>query len=55
MLTKVLDEDELEYTPGFFFGGEEIDEQDIADTYAFIAEAREAISNGEAVFYDSWW
>ena len=44
----------LEHTPGFFFGGEEIDPQDIEETKAFIEKSRTAISEGLAVFYDSW-
>ena len=40
---------------GFFFGGDEIDPRDITDTVAFIKTAQEAIENGEAVYYDSWW
>lgn len=54
-LAQALDEGSLKYTPGFFFGDDEIDPQDIIDTRQFIALAREAIQNGEAVFYDSWW
>ena len=45
----------LEHTPGFFFGGEEIDPQDIEETKAFIEKSRTAISEGLTVFYDSWW
>ena len=45
----------LEHTPGFFFGGEEIDPHDIEETKAFIEKSRTAISEGLAVFYDSWW
>ncbi len=54
-LALALDEDRLAQTPGFFFGDDEINEQDIVDTRAFITAAREAIRHGEAVFYDSWW
>ena len=45
----------LEHTPGFFFGGEEIDLQDIEEIKAFIEKSRTAISEGLTVFYDSWW
>ncbi|NJO02792.1 MAG: phosphoglycerate kinase [Bacteroidia bacterium] len=45
----------LEYTPGFFFGDEEIYPEDIEKTKQFIKDAEEAIKNGKAVFYDSWW
>ncbi|OSI25109.1 phosphoglycerate kinase, partial [Neisseria dumasiana] len=54
-LEQALDNNELEYTPGFFFGGEEVYPEDIEETKKFIAAAREAIANGLAVFYDSWW
>ena len=46
---------QLEDTPGFFFGGEEIYPEDIEETKKFIAAARAALANGLAVFYDSWW
>lgn len=54
-LEQALDENSLEHTPGFFFGGEEIYPEDVETTRAFIAQGREAIANGLAVFYDSWW
>ncbi|EGV38771.1 hypothetical protein l11_02180 [Neisseria weaveri LMG 5135] len=54
-LEQELEKDELEYTPGFFFGGEEVYPEDIEETKKFIATARDAIANGLAVFYDSWW
>lgn len=50
-----LDGGKLEHTPGFFFGGDEIYPEDIAETKAFIEKARAAIAAGLAVFYDSWW
>lgn len=43
------------YTPGFFFGDDEIYPEDITETKAFIEKARAAIAAGLAVFYDSWW
>lgn len=54
-LEQALDENTLEHTPGFFFGGEEIYPEDITETRQFIQKGREAINNGLAVFYDSWW
>lgn len=54
-LEQALKNDELEHTPGFFFGGEEIYPEDIEDTEKFIAAARHALAEGLAVFYDSWW
>lgn len=44
---------ELPDTEGFFFGESDGTEQ--ADDLAFIAKAREAIAQGQTVFYDSWW
>jgi hypothetical protein len=39
-------------TTGFFFG--ESDGRE-AEDLAFIAKAREALTAGLTVFYDSWW
>jgi hypothetical protein len=54
-LELVLLENKLPYQPGFFFGSANIDLEDILTTQKFIADAREAIKEGKAVFYDSWW
>ena len=54
-LEQALEKDELEYTPGFFFGGAEIYPENIETTRAFIQNARAALNQGLAVFYDSWW
>lgn len=54
-LEQALEKDELEYTPGFFFGGAEIYPEDIETTRAFIQNACAALNQGLAVFYDSWW
>lgn len=46
----------LKPTEGFFFGSyEEFTEDDKYAVLDFVNKAREAISNGYAVFYDSWW
>ena len=45
----------LEHTPGFFFGGPTVYPEDLDTTLTFIADARQAIFRGNAVFYDSWW
>ena len=47
--------DALPATEGFFFGGPEVHEEDIEDLRKFIAKSREAMANGLAVIYDSWW
>ncbi|MEW5704410.1 MAG: phosphoglycerate kinase [Pseudomonadota bacterium] len=43
----------LPETSGFFFGAS--DGTEVEDDLAFIAKARQAISEGESVFYSSWW
>jgi hypothetical protein len=45
----------LAHTPGFFFGGAELEPGDLEDLEAFIKGAREELAAGRIVFYDSWW
>ena len=40
---------------GFFFGIQEIDSEDLESVSYFIKVARQALADGKAVFYDSWW
>ena len=40
---------------GFFFGSQNIYPEDLETVAEFVAKAREAITDGKAVFYDSWW
>jgi hypothetical protein len=40
-------------TSGFFFGNTRGDEDE--DDLLFVKEAREAIANGNTVYYTSWW
>ena len=40
---------------GFFFGVTEIYPEDLESVADFIAKAREALADGQAVYYDSWW
>lgn len=55
-LEDAIDNDELTYTEGFFFGGDYApDADDIADYKAFIDLARHEIADGYCVYYDSWW
>ena len=42
----------LPHTTGFFFG---VSEGREAEDLAFIAKAREALGEGESVFFHSWW
>jgi hypothetical protein len=45
----------LKDTAGFFFGTSKLSDEDVQDVHDFIGKAREAIKQGNAVFYDSWW
>jgi hypothetical protein len=40
---------------GFFFGVQEIDSEDLESVATFVKVARQALADGKAVFYDSWW
>jgi hypothetical protein len=40
---------------GFFFGAQTIYPEDLESVAIFIAKAREALEDGNAVYYDSWW
>ncbi len=40
---------------GFFFGSQEIYPEDLESVADFIKLSRQAIAEGKAVFYDSWW
>ncbi len=46
---------ELKPRNGFFFGSQEIYPEDLESVSDFIAKARQALADGKAVFYDSWW
>lgn len=46
---------QLKPREGFFFGSQEIHEEDVESTVAFIEAAREAFEQGKDVYYDSWW
>jgi hypothetical protein len=40
---------------GFFFGAQTIYPEDLESVANFIAKARQALADGKAVYYDSWW
>jgi hypothetical protein len=40
---------------GFFFGAQEIYPEDLESVTTFVKVARQALAEGKAVFYDSWW
>lgn len=47
---------ELEPRGGFFFGStDDLTDEDYAEVEKFIVKARQAIADGYAVYYDSWW
>lgn len=46
---------ELKPRNGFFFGSQEIYPEDLESVADFIAKARQALTEGKAVYYDSWW
>lgn len=46
---------ELQPVEGFFFGEQTIYPEDLESVTDFIAKARQALVDGKAVFYDSWW
>lgn len=50
-----IEADALKPRSGFFFGGREIRPEDIESTRKFIVAARQAMADGDVVFYDSWW
>lgn len=55
-LEKVAKAKGLDPVVGFFFGSQEaMTDEDVEVVMEFIAKAREAIKQGKAVFYDSWW
>jgi len=54
-LEKDLHEGRLPHTTGFFFGNNPPDEETFKDDMDFIKKAREEISKGRIVYYDSWW
>jgi len=45
----------LPMTTGFFFGNFPPNKNSLKNDMAFIEKARNAINDGKAVFYDSWW
>jgi hypothetical protein len=40
---------------GFFFGEQTLYPEQFESVADFIAKAREALAEGKAVYYDSWW
>jgi hypothetical protein len=49
------DANSLQPVAGFFFGSQTVYPEDIESIAEFVAKARQAIADGNAVYYDSWW
>lgn len=45
----------LPETKGFFFGDNPPDIDSLSEDLKFIQKARDAIAEGDYVYYDSWW
>lgn len=55
-LQERVDDKSLEPRSGFFFGGTDpVTEDEYSELEDFITKARQAIADGYAVYYDSWW
>lgn len=46
---------QLQPREGFFFGSQDIYPEDLESIHEFIHKARQALAEGKAVYYDSWW
>jgi len=55
VLEQVVLNNALPQTRGFFFGDNPPDEESILHDMEFIGKAKLAVSQGDAVYYDSWW
>ena len=45
----------LPTTTGFFFGDNPQNDESVQNDLQFIVAAKQAIKDGDAVYYDSWW
>tara|TARA_R110000772_G_scaffold58_7_gene430 strand:- start:565 stop:1077 length:513 start_codon:yes stop_codon:yes gene_type:complete len=54
-LQEILDTKSLTPTAGFFFGAQEIYEEDWASLEEFLNKAVDELDSGKALYYDSWW
>ena len=45
----------LPQTTGFFFGDNPPDAESAKEDLAFVAQCRQVLAEGDAVYYDSWW
>lgn len=54
-LEQAINDNALPKTEGFFFGNYPPDAETKKEDLDFIARARQAIADGDAVIYGSWW
>lgn len=54
-LEKDVSDYSLPETTGFFFGDNPQDAESKQEDLEFIKKARQAIKEGDCVYYDSWW
>lgn len=54
-LQRDIGENKLVPEEGFFFGEQTIYPEDMAAALKFVLDARQAIKEGDEVYYDSWW
>jgi len=54
-LENAIKNNALPFTTGFFFGESSGDDDEKEDDLEFIEKAKAAMSQGMAVYYDSWW
>ena len=45
----------LPHTEGFFFGSSDNDKEQIKNDLKIFKTAKEYLSNGSKIYYDSWW
>lgn len=54
-LEQDVSNNQLQPREGFFFGAQTIYPEDLESVTEFIDKARQALNEGKAVYYDSWW
>ena len=52
---KAIRNRKLPHTKGFFFGSSDNDKEQIKNDLEIFKEAKEYLSSGSKIYYDSWW
>lgn len=52
---KAIRNRKLPHTEGFFFGSSDNDKEQIKNDLEIFKEAKEYLSSGSKIYYDSWW